>query len=426
VVEEVGMAEKERRYGQSFRLSPELLEAGQSKGWAQVLRTGRWWDERYGWFEVTREMLDAMVSNFQRERHLLYADYDHGIPMADGTGRALAAGAIEELQVRAGEGQDERGKSRFELWARVEWTERAAAAIRAREYNHTSAWYTTRHVNNQEQDLGPALLGFAITNRPVIDGMAPLALAEGRGAALALSGTFAAFAERVDGTRASEGTMEGKDRGVISHLLGLVGLSYTASDADLQQKVTELTTSQRTLSAEKEREKGRADAAELALANVRRELGLADGADPVVKVKELTAQLSSSQKAGKEQECTALVDRALREHRITPAEKDYVLGNLKREAETVEKVAETPTAKWLSTKGVNPRTTATALGTTAEESLTDEDQELERLAEKHRKEDPDLVELARGGEAGRAQAILLADERASRDLRNRKVAAQTA
>jgi phage I-like protein len=55
-------------------------------------------------------------------------DYDHATDLAAPQGRpAPAAGWIMSLEVRGGA-----------IWGRVEWTERAAAAIRAREYRYIS------------------------------------------------------------------------------------------------------------------------------------------------------------------------------------------------------------------------------------------------------------------------------------------------
>src|SRR5205814_1362938 len=55
-------------------------------------------------------------------------DYDHATDFGAPAGHAApAAGWIRELAVRDGA-----------LWGRVEWTDRAAAAIRAREYRYVS------------------------------------------------------------------------------------------------------------------------------------------------------------------------------------------------------------------------------------------------------------------------------------------------
>lgn len=153
--------------------------------WVQVLRTGRWWDPRYEWVEVDRPLLEAMAVNFSRSDAPAYADYDHGISAADGAGNAIVAGKILALTVLAGPAGrlDERREQEYQLWAEVEWTPKAAGKIQAREYRHTSAAFTRTFVNNRGEEVGPVLLGFAITNEPVVHGMEKVTLSrlDGRG-----------------------------------------------------------------------------------------------------------------------------------------------------------------------------------------------------------------------------------------------------
>jgi hypothetical protein len=406
-----------RKHGQAFRLSGDV--GADRRSWVQVLRTGRWWDERYGWFEVTPATLSALVRNHGRAG-VTFADYDHGIAYADGSGNAIAAGEILELEIRPGEGQDERGEPLVELWALVEWTERAAEAIRRQEYRYTSAWYHPNYKTNQGEEIGPTLLGFAITNRPVIDSMAPLALNE-RGAAMALSATFIAFAERVGEGNGPKGQDEEvemadntkpQDRGAWAWLLGKVGLGPNASETDLGMKVDELQGQVRTLSAERDQHKVAREAAEQLLSQVREVFGFGAQDDLLAKCKLLSQRLAEAETKATEQAITAIVEKALAEHRIAPAQKEYYLSNLRREAKEVAKVEDTPTAKLLASLSASPYAVQHAHG--AEDANAgvagdDEDREIETLAAKHLREDSDLLELAR---TDRARARLLADQRA--------------
>ncbi len=139
-----------------------------SQSWAQVLRVGHFSHPSYGDFEVTAETLEHMVANFTNGVRpvpptRLVVDYNHG----DQSGRA--AGWITALEVRNG----------TELWAQVEWTDEAAEAIRRREYQFTSAEFAWAYQDKGDgTDRGPTLLAMAITNRPFVEGMAPLALSE--------------------------------------------------------------------------------------------------------------------------------------------------------------------------------------------------------------------------------------------------------
>ena len=149
----------------SFRVF-SLADVAQS--WVQVLRVGRFTHPTYGEFEVTADDLASMVRNFTegvrpRPPTRLVVDYNHG----DQSGRA--AGWITALEVRNG----------AELWAQVEWTDEAAAAIRNREYQFTSAEFAWAYHDKEDGgDHGPTLLAMAITNRPFVEGMQPLTLSE--------------------------------------------------------------------------------------------------------------------------------------------------------------------------------------------------------------------------------------------------------
>lgn len=408
-----------RKYGQAFRLGPDVLAEGSDTGWVQILRTGQWYDRRYGWFEVDRETLEEIVRNFSHETERgehFYADYDHGIAVANGDGNALAAGEIRELEVRAGEGQDERGKALFELWALVEWTERAAAAIRNREYRHTSAWFTTEYLNTAGEKLGPTLLGFAVTNRPVIHGMSPLALDRGA-AALALSAEFVAFGERdalSPNGRKRTMAVQKKSSRVVPYMLGLLGLGTSATANEVAAKVRELSQAQ----GERDREKARADAAERVLAEARTAAGLAEGADLVGHIRTLSAQLREARDAGAKQAREALVEKALREGRLLPADKEKVLGDLAREMADGTELDKTPTAIWLSKRPADERVgRAYAAGAAPEQTQAGEADELEKLSAKHLREDSDLVALSKEGR--KIEAQLLADERAAEELDRR-------
>lgn len=430
-----------RRYGQSFRLGPDAV--GQDRrSWVHVLRSGRWWDPRYEWFELTGGTLEAMVANFHHERARgveFHADFDHGIPLADGTGNAIAAGDILELQVRPGEGLDERGEPRLDLWALVEWTDRAAQAITAREYNHTSAWFGDRWTNNEGEELGPTLLGFAITNNPVIHGMTPLALnRQGARTASAADG-FVMCAEDQPGANGSDGS-HGEDgetmaaeantgQSKLTYLLGKLGLAPSATEADAAAKVTELqgqvttlTTEKATVAAERDRVKTAREASDKLLADIRTVFGFGEKADVLAGCRTLAQRAKDAEKAGTETAAVAMVDKALREGRLLPAEKEYALANLKREAAEVKKLDDAPTAEWLAARTADPRLKRSAEGGTAATAISDdEDKAVEQLAAKHLQDDADLIEMSK---TNRGRALLRADERALRDLaaRNRETA----
>lgn len=94
------------------------------------------------------------------KRNPLSMDYDHQTLTAAKAGNtAPASGWIKQLAWRAGEG----------LFALIEWTDKARAAIRAREYRYISPMFA--HQGKQISELMPC----ALTNYAGIDGMQPVA-----------------------------------------------------------------------------------------------------------------------------------------------------------------------------------------------------------------------------------------------------------
>lgn len=143
--------------------------------WAQVFRTGDFYDPRYGDFSITRKDLARMAENFKSGKYpvaptRLCVDYTHGTSRPASPEQGKAAGWILDLDLR---------EDGDELWAQVEWTTEAVAFIEKKEYQFTSGTFDFEYRNsNGGEDLGATLHAFAICNRPVIHGMAPLSLAQ--------------------------------------------------------------------------------------------------------------------------------------------------------------------------------------------------------------------------------------------------------
>jgi hypothetical protein len=143
--------------------------------WGQVFKTGKFWDERYGWFSITPKDLVQVEKNFRLGQATqgeaapinLPFDYNHGTSKPASAELGKASGWIRDVELRAnGE----------ELWALVEWTPEAAEMIAAKEYQFVSPTFQFNYTHSNGQKLGTTLLAAAITNRPVLEGMAPLTL----------------------------------------------------------------------------------------------------------------------------------------------------------------------------------------------------------------------------------------------------------
>lgn len=132
----------------------------------EVLRAGEY-DRGGRKLSITEDDLDKAVANFNRtteEGGEIPVDYDHSFGER---GDSTAAGWFTEL-VR-------KGKS---LFARVKWTTRAAEQIRNREYRFFSPEFTKDWRNEKGDPEGFTVLAGALTNRPFLRGMTPVALSQ--------------------------------------------------------------------------------------------------------------------------------------------------------------------------------------------------------------------------------------------------------
>lgn len=135
----------------------------------QILKTGKFYDERYGKFEITKKMFSDMIQNFKANvRGVLPAlDYVH-----DTEGKA--AGWLKDLFTVDADGQTQ-------LWGKWELTPSGQKSLADKEYAYLSADFDDNYKDNEEQKKhGCVLLGAALTNRPVIKNMASaIQLSEG-------------------------------------------------------------------------------------------------------------------------------------------------------------------------------------------------------------------------------------------------------
>ena len=128
----------------------------------QILKTGRFFDPRYKWFEITEKVLAEMVQNFQvGVRGIVPAlDYAH-------ESEGAAAGWIKELFLK-----DSETVGQKELWGKVELTPRGQKTLSDKEFGYISADFEDNYQDNETgKKHGAVLLGAALTNRPVIKKM---------------------------------------------------------------------------------------------------------------------------------------------------------------------------------------------------------------------------------------------------------------
>jgi phage I-like protein len=233
--------------------------------WVLVLPLGRV-ESSKGTFVVDAAGCRAITAQVAALGRDLVVDYEH---QTLGGGEAPAAGWIKEFALR------DDG-----LWARVEWTERGAGRIAAREYRYLSP---TISVDKKTRRV-VGLHSVALTNDPAIKNMRPIA---NRRAAEEEDG--------MDELRKALGLAEGAtEQDVVDSVKSLVALSASAREA-------------LALPAE-------AGAAELrgAVLALKNPAGYVPRAEFVA----LKERLDRG-------EAAALVERALAEGKITPATKAW-------------------------------------------------------------------------------------------------------
>lgn len=116
---------------------------------------------------ISEADLDRAIENFERywkPAGGVPVDYDHSFVES---GDSTAAGWIVSME--------RRGTS---LYEQVQWTPKAAQQIRDGEYKFYSAEFTSDWINEEGSSEGFTVLAGALTNRPFLRGMTPVALSQ--------------------------------------------------------------------------------------------------------------------------------------------------------------------------------------------------------------------------------------------------------
>ena len=168
----------------ALHLMTELSDKDGADGkpvWIQIAKTGEFKGHPQGAFQLNSKVFGEIIANFNATQNRQVAiDFEHwsesNNPLIAQVG-APAQGWIRELQIVNGD-----------LFGLVEWNERAREMIRAKEYKFLSpaiVFKSKDRVTNKE--LGAQLRSAALTNKPFLDGMLPLAASEGAAQAFAES-----------------------------------------------------------------------------------------------------------------------------------------------------------------------------------------------------------------------------------------------
>lgn len=135
----------------------------------QILKVGNFEHPKSGKLTITTKDLERFVESFSKNvRKIdLPINYEHLMSSAHGT---KAAGWIKELRI------ENDGK---ELWAVPEWTPEGLREVKDKEYRYLSAELLFSYRDNETGVVHDRVLkGAALTNYPVIKGMAPIEASE--------------------------------------------------------------------------------------------------------------------------------------------------------------------------------------------------------------------------------------------------------
>lgn len=192
-----------------------------------------------GSFLFDAQSADSVMDEYRRHDKPMLLDFNHGTTYAAPTPeQAIAAGEfVPEVRTDG-------------LWATgIKWTDRAAAALKAREYRLFSPYF--EHDPKTRRVL--RLINVALTNLPALDGIAPLMAAsaanEGDDSMLTeeeirkLQEKVTALSAQITERDTRIKALEGQTATVA--LSAVVGLSATANDGDVRARVTEVMTFRR-------------------------------------------------------------------------------------------------------------------------------------------------------------------------------------
>lgn len=308
--------------------------------WLQLLPAGRFAsrDGRGPFVTGSRDEMEAIVAASRRYAGNtdIMVDYDHQSVFGakDGTGgRAPAAGWIKELQVR------DDG-----IYGRVEWTEAAAAAIRAGEYRYISPFF--RHAKKSGRVM--LIVNAGLTNTPALD------LAE---IAASIDLTFSTEEDNtMDKIIAALGLAKGSGEdaclSAINSLLAHTTAMHEAAGAKKDTKPADVVTlvasgaaAMSTLASLK-KDAGVADDADAAaiMSALSGKAGAGGTVDPTKYVsmdayKQLSADFAALRAEISGDKAEDAVEAAMSAGKITPAQKDWALGYAKSDPDGFEAFA---------------------------------------------------------------------------------------
>jgi len=128
--------------------------------WQRIGVAGKWEGHPTGTFEMDENIFNQMIANYETAQIDIVCDYEHQTLWGD---TAPASGWINKspLSLKADNG---------ELFAKIEWTEKAKAHIDAKEYKYLSPVFAPNTVSQKDaSNIGWTLHSVALTNKPFLE-----------------------------------------------------------------------------------------------------------------------------------------------------------------------------------------------------------------------------------------------------------------
>lgn len=245
-----------------------------------------------GPFTCDEESAAAVMANFAAQKNDMVIDYEHQTLMGV---EAPAAGWIRVKRLI--------NKGKEGIWAVPEWTERAKQYLANKEYRYVSPVFLRRLSDNKVMRL----VNVALTNQPNIDGMVPLV------------NKFTHFTPKPENK---------EEKRMWKELLKLLGLAETATEQDAIVAVNKLATPVQVIANK----------------SVLTALGLPDAATEAEVTGTIMAMKQSHTQVGSlaqelaqlkanlgKKDADDLVAVAMKEGKITPAQKEWADDYAKRD-----------------------------------------------------------------------------------------------
>jgi phage I-like protein len=135
--------------------------------WVLGLSVGEWYNARHGEVPITLDDIETMYRNFKTGQfppspQQLPVDYEHLSVKPDRRpGDGIAAAWILDV---------DRRNNGTELWLKLDYTEPAKARIKRKEYKGFSPLFHPNYTTHGKKQIGPTLIGGALTNYQTVPG----------------------------------------------------------------------------------------------------------------------------------------------------------------------------------------------------------------------------------------------------------------